>query len=51
MTLPRWISLLALVPSPRRAWSAWLCRRGWHVVELDQRRAEYRCRDCWQLWR
>lgn len=31
MTLPSMLALLALVPSPRRAWSAWLCRRGWHV--------------------
>lgn len=35
--MSRILALLALILSPRRAWSAWLCRRGWHVVELGQR--------------
>lgn len=51
MTLPSMLALLALILSPRRAWSRWLCRHGWHVWEFDARRAEYRCRDCGQMWR
>ena len=28
----------------RRAWSLWLCRRGWHVWTWEH--TEYRCAEC-----